>query len=474
METVVDARAETIPARADAPTLTERLAEAILRETGRGIDDATIAAAQRFMLDWLGCAIAGTATAAGSMLIAEGASRGDGPARALGIGAGRDAETAALVNGGLAHIVEMDDLDRASVVHPACVVIPAALAVAEAQGADGRQFLTAVVAGYEAALRVGSAVGQSHYAYWHNTATCGAYGAAVAAGVILGLSPEQLVWALGNAGSIAGGLWQFNHDGAMTKHLHAGRAAANGVLAARLAARGFTGARAILDGPQGLFAAASRDAKPELVAAGLDTLGTVTPWRIHGVSIKPHASCRHTHPAVDAALALRAELPADADAVVRDVQVETYAAALAVTNTPEPTNAYQAKFSLQYTVAQALRHGHVALADFSPERLADPAQRAFMPRVRLAVDPEFDRRYPEAWSARVRLTLADGAIREMAVATPKGDPETAVTDDELRQKFAGLLEGTSWAGQSESLVASVDGLADRASMAGWLPAAPSV
>ncbi|HET7093840.1 MAG TPA: MmgE/PrpD family protein, partial [Thermomicrobiales bacterium] len=285
----------------DGRTLTEQLAAAILSGVAAGIDAATLAAARRFTLDWLGCAIAGTVTPAGAMLIAEGASRGPGPAAALGVEAGRDAETAALVNGGLAHIVEMDDLDRASVVHPGCVVIPAALAAAEERGADGRTFLAAVVAGYEAASRIGAAVGQSHYAYWHNTATCGAYGAAAAAGVVLGLAPERLVWALGNAGSIAGGLWQFNHDGAMTKHLHAGRAAANGVLAARLAARGFTGARAILEGPQGLFAAASRDARPERVVAGLDTLGGETPWRIHGVSIKPHASCRHTHPAVDAA-----------------------------------------------------------------------------------------------------------------------------------------------------------------------------
>ncbi|HEU0116305.1 MAG TPA: MmgE/PrpD family protein, partial [Thermomicrobiales bacterium] len=340
MGVVVDEREQTAGGDRDGDgwTLTERLADAMLRQTAAGIDAETLAAGRRFVLDWLGCAIAGTATPAGAMLIAEGASRGPGPAAVLGVVEGRDAETAALVNGGLAHIVEMDDLDRASVVHPGCVVMPAALAAAEERGADGRIFLTAVVAGYEAASRIGAAVGQSHYAYWHNTATCGAYGAAAAAGVVLGLDPEQLVWALGNAGSIAGGLWQFNHDGAMTKHLHAGRAAANGVLAARLAARGFTGARAILEGPQGLFAAASRDARPERVVAGLDGLGGETPWRIHGVSIKPHASCRHTHPAVDAAIALRDELPAAADDAVREALVETYGAALAVTNAPEPAN----------------------------------------------------------------------------------------------------------------------------------------
>lgn len=261
----------------EGPTLTEQLAAALAPVTPDVLDAATLATARRFVLDWLASALAGTATDAGRILIAEGETRGAGPASVLGLAAGRDPETAALVNGGLSHIVEMDDLDRASVVHPGTVVIPAALAAAETIGADGRAFLTAVVVGYEAALRVGAAVGRSHYAYFHNTATCGVFGAAAAVGSLHGLDAEALTWAFGNAGSIAGGLWQFNRDGAMTKHLHAGRAAANGLLAARLAARGFTGARAILEGPQGFFAAMSRDADPARVVAGLDRLGHPIP-----------------------------------------------------------------------------------------------------------------------------------------------------------------------------------------------------
>jgi 2-methylcitrate dehydratase PrpD len=464
------ARAQPAPASPTAsPTLTERLATALGAIRPGDLDPTTIADGKRFVLDWLAAALGGTATPAGQMLVAEGQSRGAGPCALLGVDSGRDAEVAALVNGGLSHIIEMDDLDRASVVHPGTVVIPAALAAAEETGANGLAFLTAVVVGYEAALRVGAAVGRSHYAYWQNTATCGVFGAAAAVGHLLHLTPEAMTWAFGNAGSVAGGLWQFNHDGAMTKHLHAGRAAANGLLAARLAARGFTGARAILEGPQGFFAAMSDDADPPLVVAGLDTLGSATPWKIAGVSIKPHASCRHTHPAVDAALALRAQLGDASSAAIARVHVETYGTALAITDAPAPRNPYQAKFSLQYTVAHALRYGRVGLHDFGPDRLTDPDLRALMSRVVLSVDPTLDAAYPQTWGARVTIELTDGPTHVATVDVPKGDPENPLTLPELAAKLQDVVAGTAYASQAERILALVEGLDTGPAMHGFLP-----
>jgi len=412
--------------------------------------------AKLFVLDWLASAVAGTVTIPGRMLIDEGCERGSGPCRVLGVSGGRDAEVAALVNGGLSHIVEMDDLDRGSVVHPGTVVIPAALAACEAVDAPGNRFVLAVIAGYEAAIRVGAAVGRSHYHFWQNTATCGAFGAATAAGIAFGLDAEQMTWALGNAGSVAGGLWQFNHDGAMTKHLHAGRAASNGLLAARLAARGFTGAREILEGPQGFFAAMSSDPQPARVTAGLDRgLGTPeSPWKIGGVSIKPHASCRHTHPAVDAARLVREQLDGGASDI-RRVRVETYGTALQITDAPHPTNAYQAKFSLQYCTAQALLHGRVGPHDFAPDRQADPSIRELMTRIDLAVDPELDRAYPAVWSARVSAERTDGSMVTVHVDAPKGDPENAVTWDEVVSKFRDLAAGTVFQNDVDRLVNDV-------------------
>lgn len=450
-------------------SLTEHLARALIAVDSLTMDGTTIGHAKRFTLDWLGSAMAGAPTPPGKMLTAEAADRGPGPVQVLGLAEGRDAATAALVNGGLSHIVEMDDLDRRSVVHPGTVVIPAALAAAQQANRSGRDFLTAVVVGYDAAIRVGEAVGRSHYASWQNTATCGAFGSAAAAGWLMGLDAQAMAWAFGNAGSIAGGLWQFNHDGAMTKHLHAGQAAANGLMSARLAARGFTGAREILEGPQGFFAAMSTDACPERVIAGLaGGGGPPAEWKIAGVSMKPHASCRHTHPAVDAALALRSAIgPAVREA--SSIRVATYAVALAVTDEPQPRNVYQAKFSLQYTVAQALNHGQVGLHDFSNDRLDDPITRRLMTRTVLRTDPVIDRRYPSAWLARVEVVLQDGSTHQVEVDAPKGDPENPLSDDELAAKYRDLVRGTAYEAFTGEMLAAIAALDDRPTMDGFFP-----
>jgi 2-methylcitrate dehydratase PrpD len=452
------------------PSLTQELSAALTSVEPDQLAPDDIHFAKLFVLDWLASAIAGTATAPGRVLIDEGRDRSGGACHVLGLSGGRDAEVAAFVNGGLSHIVEMDDLDRGSVVHPGKVVIPAALAAAEAVESSGLDVLAAIVVGYEAAIRIGEAVGRSHYRYWQNTATCGAFGAAAAAGHIYGLSAEQMTWAFGNAGSIAGGLWQFNHDGAMTKHLHAGRAAANGLLAARLAARGFTGATEILEGPQGFFTAMSTDSRPARVTRALECIlgSSDCHWKIRSVSIKPHASCRHTHPAVDAAMLLRERIGGDLDSV-RRLRVETYGTALQVTDTPNPTNAYQAKFSLQYCTAQALRHGRVGLHDFTLERIADPMTRDLMLRTDLSVDPEMDADYPSVWSARVTAEMVDGTAISEEVTAPKGDPENPVTWDEVVRKSRDLASETVYESHIDDLVNGVNALDSRPSMRGFLP-----
>lgn len=453
-------------------SLTQQLAAALTSVQPADLSSDDIAFARLFVLDWLASAISGSATPVGEMLLAEACERGSGVCSIIGLAgpSGRDAEVAALINGSLSHIVEMDDLDRGSVVHPGTVVIPACLAAAESIGASGSDFVFGVIAGYEAAIRIGEAVGRSHYRYWQNTATCGAFGAAAGAAVVLGLNAQQIVWALGNAGSIAGGLWQFNHEGAMTKHLHAGRAAANGLLAAHLAARGFTGASTILEGPQGVFSAMSTDADPAKVIEGLDRgLGTAgSPWKIGGVSIKPHASCRHTHPAVDAAMMIRAR-SGDPVREITSVHVQTYGTALQVTDTPNPTNAYQAKFSLQYCTAQALRTGSVGLGSFSPDHLTDPALRRLIDQTRVTLDPDFDRDYPRVWSARVVVDYVDGGCDEATVTAPKGDPENPVSWSEAILKARMLATGTIYDQSIDELVVRVEGIGDRPSMRQFLP-----
>ncbi len=438
-------------------SLTEHLSSWLVRWRDAGLPTDELTTARRYVLDWLGSALAGAATDPGASLVDYARAQPVGPASVVGLGLACSPEVAALVNGGLSHIVEMDDLDRRSVLHPGAVVIPAALAVAERERATGHAFLSAVVAGYEVAIRLGEAVGKRHYYYFHNTGTCGVFGAAAAAGWLLGLTEEQFVWAFGNAGTQAAGLWEFNTDGDMSKHLHAGRAAANGVLAADLARRGFTGARCILEGDRGFFAATAPDANP-VALANFWTLNPPSPsFKIGGVSIKPHASCRHTHAAIDAALDLRAQLgerglAAQAVSDVTRLHVNTYQAALDLCDESNPQTPYSCKFSLQYCVASALCRGHVGLADFTPEAIGDPTVRRLLSRVSASMDPGYEARYPAEWPSGIRLTLAIGSILSAAVDHPRGDPENPITPDELTDKFRQLAAYAGHAAQADNLI----------------------
>ena len=458
----------TVETRASGPvatfdpgrSLTEHLAAFVARTGPRDVPPEVRRQAAWWILDWLGCAVAGLATRPGGMLVRHTADQPVGIASCVGLVHGRGTQVAALHNGGVSHIVEMDDVDRASVIHPGAVVIPAALAAAERVDATGRDLLTAVVLGYEVAIRIGESVGPTHYFHWHNTATCGVFGAAAAAGWLLRLEAQQLTWALGNAGTQAGGLWEFIAEGAMSKHLHAGRAAANGVLAAELAALGFTGATRILDGRQGFFAATAPDGDPSAVTRDLGS-----GWKLPGVSIKPYPSCRHTHSAVDAALRLRAEHRLAAADVDR-VEIGGYHSVLDLTDNPTPGHLYAAKFSVQYCVARALTDGALLLGDFTDERIAEPSVRDLMGRTSVRLDPALDARYPREFPAEVRLILRDGRTVRALVANPKGDPEAPLTTDELSAKFRGLLAGTVYEGSTQALLDAIVRLDDRPAVRG--------
>jgi len=441
-------------------SLTERLADFACATRSANVPREVRENAAWWTLDWLGCAIAGQDTPPGRILRAHTAEQPIGVASALGFEDGRTTQVAALHNGGVSHVVEMDDVDRASVIHPAAVVIPAALALSERVGASGRDFLTAVIVGYEVAIRVGEAVGKAHYFHWHNTATCGVFGAAAAAGWLLGLDRERMTWALGSAGTQAGGLWEFIADGAMSKHLHTGRAAANGVLAAELAALGFTGARRILEGRQGFFAATASDGDPSAVTRDLGD-----GWKLPGVSIKPYPSCRHTHSAIDAALALRAEHGIAADDVA-GVDIGAYHSTIDLTDNPAPAHLYAAKFSVQYCVARALIDGAVTLGDFTDARIVEPAARDLMARMTVYLDAALDARYPREFPSEVTVRLRDGRAVTMLVATPKGDPENPLSHVELAAKFAMLLNGTEYEPRSAELRDTIVGLNSRPDVRG--------
>ncbi len=227
---------------------------------------------------------------------------GDGPSEVLIHRRGSSPLVAAAINAAASHVAEQDDVHNGSVFHPAAVVFPPALAVAQALQRSGRELLTAAVAGYEVGIRVGEFLGRSHYKVFHTTGTAGTLAAAAAAGHLLRLTPEQMTHAFGSAGTQSAGLWEFLREAADSKQLHTAHAAAAGLSAAYLAADGFTGASRILEGERGMAAGMSSDADPARLT---DRLGTR--WATAETSFKFHASCRHTHPAADALLQLMRE-----------------------------------------------------------------------------------------------------------------------------------------------------------------------
>ncbi len=400
------------------PSLSEQLITLIRNKpvTNNDLEQAAL-----FALDGIANAIGGQNSIPGKKLLAWQSSQG------------QDAGRLAFVMGGLTHILEIDDLHRASVVHPACVVIPAAYAIGRRENADGKAFLTSVLHGFEAACVVGMAVGPAHYRVWHNTATCGPYGSAVAAAYLLKLNESETVHAFGNAGSQSSGLWQFLETGAMTKHLHAGRAAESGVIAADLAALGFTGPPKILEGEKGFFAGACPDAIPENI-----TRGAGEAWQLLQTSIKPWPCCRHTHAVIDAALTLRNQIDAiDIESSIESIQINTYQAAVDVCDRLHPNSEYEAKFSLYHTVAIALLTGEVGFASFNEE--ARTVSRKLRERVTVVVDSKVHNAYPAAFGGEVIIHLRSGEVLTLHKRNAKGDPEAPLSRDEMIDKADFLL-----------------------------------
>jgi 2-methylcitrate dehydratase PrpD len=397
------------------PTLIQQLIHLIVTKP---VAPADLEHAALLTLDAIANALAGRASEPGTILL-----------RWAETAAPTDAARRAFLLGALTHILETDDLHRASVVHPGCVVVPAAWAVATRESIRGHAMLRAVLWGFEAATRVGMAVGPSHYRLWHNTATCGPYGSAMATAALLQLDARATAYALGNAGAQSSGLWQFLEAGTMTKHLHAGRAAEAGVLAADLAHYGFTGPTAMLEGAKGWFVATCPDPDPAAITRDPDG-----PWQLLLTSTKPWPSCRHTHPAIDAAQELRRHVVAG---MIQQVEVETYPAALEVCNRPSPQSDYEAKFSLQHCVAAALDREAMDFTAF-----AEPARRELAElreRVTARVAEPYASAYPQAWGSAVTVVARGGERLTVRRHHAKGDPEAPLTPIEIIAKARMLM-----------------------------------
>ncbi len=435
-----------MPVKATSPAAvspTQALSEFLVSVRYESLPEAVVARTEELFLDWLASALAGKGARPIVIMEKFAAAMGpaDGPAEILTSRKRTSPLFAALVNGAASHFVEQDDLHNSSVLHPGTVVFPAVLAAAQDVGATGKELIAAAVAGYECGVRVGEFLGRSHYKVFHTTGTAGKLAAAAGVAHVLKLDARLMQHALGSAGTMAAGLWEFLRDAADSKQLHTAKAAADGLMAAYIAHDGFTGAHQILEGKQGLAAGMSSDADARWLTDGLGTR-----WALTETSFKFHASCRHTHPAADALLELMRANKLKSDDIV-SVTAHVHQGALDVLGpVTDPQSIHQSKFSMGFVLAMIALLGRASLADFTDAALKDKQVRAFHDKVTMTLDPEIDQAYPRRWMGRVTVTTRDGRQIEHRLASPKRDPDNTLTRTELEDKalrLAGFNGGAS-------------------------------
>lgn len=347
---------------------------------------------------------------------------------------------AALANGTASHGIEHDDTHSGGSIHLGTTMYSAAFALAETMPETPPDaFLTATVAGYEAAARLAMALQpKEHYALgFHPTQTCGVFGAAVTASKLLGLNADQTLASVGIAGSMAAGSMEFLAEGAWTKRIHPGLAARNGMEAALLAAEGFTGPRHIFEGRDGFLHGYSRNPVPERLTAGLGNS-----YEILHTAVKPHACCRYMQGPIDAVLALVRKHSIQPQQI-RQIEIGVLEAGWSIIAEPRkqkynPESVVDAQFCMPFGAAVAAICGAAGLDQFTLEQIRSPRIREMMQKVCLTRDPRLEETFPREWPARATIELQNGEQYENFVRYPKGDPENPLTWDEMAAKFRSL------------------------------------
>ncbi len=444
-------------ASAQAADLTRALAQ---RAAALGWDDLPEPArelARQCVLDYLGCAVAGAGDRLVRLLLDEMTEAG-GAAQAMVIGhrVRLPALAAALVNGAASHALDYDDVNLAMPGHPSVAILPGLLALAELKGSSGREVITAFVGGYETACRIGMALQPGHYALgFHSTGTVGSFGAAAACARLLGLDADATAVALGIAGTQAAGLK--SEFGTMCKPFHAGKAAQNGLLAARLAARGFSSRVDLLECAQGFAATHGPDFSPEAALAEPEN-----GFHLYANLFKYHAACYMTHAPIECARRVRRDHGSSPDRIAA-VTLRLDAGCDRICNIPAPVDGLQSKFSLRQTVAMALAGIDTAsLAAYSEKTARDPN----LIRLRDMVTLDFHEGWPSTL-AEIEVEFADG--KRVSARHDAGVPAADIAEQgrRLAAKFDALVEpvlGAPRARELRQMVAGLDGLAQIGSL----------
>ncbi len=416
-----------------------RLVAHLVAQTRAPLMPATRERLAHALLDWFTAGWSALAMPAAARLreLALSLTPGAGPSAIFG-GEGATPLAAAFANAGVTHLREIDDAHRSALMHPGVVAISPVLALAPTLRLTHQQVAQAVVAGYEASLRLGETLGARHAGLFHTTATAGSVGAAAAAAVALQLGPKQLHHALGIGATQAAGLWQLVDDDAHdAKSLHPAFAVRNGITAAYAARAGLPGAHAFVTGRRGLYAALAGDGPLAALDGELDA-----PARLHTATIKAWPACAMLFTPLDATQALLADHSLRADDVA-SVHIDIFPHALKIAGVHWPIQATQASFCLRYLVAQLLLKGRLGIEDTEAPELNSPTLLALAERISVQAHEEFQREFPNKRPSRVRITLQDGrqisAYRELR----RGDPEDPFTWAALQARLRSFAPALS-------------------------------
>jgi 2-methylcitrate dehydratase PrpD len=421
--------------------VTRTLARFVVESEWEAVREGARKEATRSILNWVGCAVGGSGHETLDRALAA-LSEVSGPpvATVLGRKERLDVLHAALMNGMSSHVLDYDDTHLETIIHPAGPVVPALLALAERKTVSGQDFLHAFVLGTEVECRIGKAVYPSHYDVgWHITGTAGVFGAAAAAGRLLGLDETQMTWALGIAATQSSGLREM--FGTMCKAFHPGRAAQNGLLAALLASRNFTSSERGIEAPRGFafVAATERD-----LSAITDRLGET--YEVTRNTYKPFACGVVIHPAIDACIQLREEHGLTAGQI-EGISLRVNPLVLELTGKKTPATGLEGKFSVYHASAVAILHGAAGPKEFSDPVVQDPAVIALRDRVTAQEDKGV-----REHEVHATIQLKDGRRLEKHIDKVLGSLERPLTDAQLEAKFRGLTEGILSSQQTERLI----------------------
>jgi len=369
---------------------------------------------------------------------------------------------AMLVNGVMGHGIDFDDTH--AFLHPGSAIIPAAVALGERLGVSGDRLIRAVVAGYEVAVRASLAGGLAHRGRgYHPTGTCNVFGAVAVGAVLLELPADRIAEAFGIAGSMVGGIVQYRDDGAATKHLHAGLAARNGVLAALLARDGLHGPGAIFEGRFGFLS----------IMADLENVDQMTrdlgrEFAFLRTETKLYPMCRQTNSALDLAHELTEEHGVTADQVDSvTVRVTDYVMNGSwFTTTEPPPNVLKARINFPYGIAATLVHGRLLEAHFAPDQIVDPQVMTLMRRITVIEGEEQTRRWPPERGAQIDCVLKDGRTITLVARNPKGSVSKPLTMADLRAKFDSMVAPVLGEARAAQLAVEIIALPSRADLAG--------